>query len=112
MVEQPAVNRRVAGSSPASGANDQVTGKRNHGIQTISYYCPSAQWLVACPVFVKLRAMRYFVFCLCLGLTAPIFGAEIKINFSDFATGQTPTNFHSVLAGDGQPGEWKVIEDE
>ena len=56
--------------------------------------------------------MRYFVFCLWLGLTAPIFGAEIKIDFSDFATGQTPTDFHSVLAGSGQPGEWKVIEDE
>jgi len=56
--------------------------------------------------------MRYFVFCLWLGLTAPIFSAEIKIDFSDFATRQSPTNFHSVLAGSGQPGEWKVIEDE
>jgi hypothetical protein len=45
-------------------------------------------------------------------LTIPIFGAEIKIDFGDFATGQTPTNFHSALAGSGQPGEWKVIEDE
>jgi len=56
--------------------------------------------------------MRCFVFCLWLGLAAPIFGAEIKIDFSDFAAGQTPTGFHSVLAGSGQPGEWKVIEDE
>jgi hypothetical protein len=56
--------------------------------------------------------MRHFVFCLCLGLTVPIFGAEIKINFSDFTIGQTPTNFHNVLAGSGRPGEWKVIEDE
>jgi len=56
--------------------------------------------------------MRHFVFCLCLGLTSPIFGAEIKIDFSDFATGQTPTGFHSVLAGSGPPGEWKVIEEE
>jgi hypothetical protein len=56
--------------------------------------------------------MRYLVFCLWLGLTAPIFGAEIKIDFSDSATGQTPTGFHSALAGSGQPGEWKVIEDE
>jgi hypothetical protein len=72
----------------------------------------SAQWLVACAVFVKLRAMRHFVFCLWLGLIAPTFGAEIKINFSDFAIGQTPTGFHSVLAGSGQPGDWKVIEDE
>src|SRR5450755_3463700 len=56
--------------------------------------------------------MRCFIFCLWLGLTAPIFGAEIKIDFSDFAAGQTPTNFQSALAGSGQPGEWKVIEDE
>jgi hypothetical protein len=56
--------------------------------------------------------MRCFIFCLWLGLTAPVFGAEIKIDFSDFATGQTPTGFHSALAGTGQPGEWKVIEDE
>jgi len=56
--------------------------------------------------------MRHFVFCLWLGVTASISGAEIKIDFSNFATGQTPTGFHSVLAGDGQPGVWKVIEDE
>ena len=56
--------------------------------------------------------MRCFIFCLWLGLTAPSYGAEIKIDFSDFATGQTPTGFHSALAGTGQPGEWKVIEDE
>ncbi len=56
--------------------------------------------------------MRYFTFWLWLGLTAPIFGAEIKIDFSDFATGQSPTGFHSALAGSGQPGQWKVIEDE
>ena len=71
-----------------------------------------AQWLVARPAFVKLWAMRHFVFCLWLGLAAPILGAEIKIDFSDFATGQTPTGFHSVLAGSGQPGEWKIVEDE
>ena len=56
--------------------------------------------------------MRHFLFCLCLGLTVPVFGAELKIDFGDFATGQTPTNFHSVVAGSSQPGEWKVVEDE
>ncbi len=71
-----------------------------------------AQWLVAAPVFVKLSAMRCFVFCLWLGLAVPVLGAEIKINFSDFAAGQTPAGFHSALAGSGQPGEWKVIDDE
>jgi hypothetical protein len=56
--------------------------------------------------------MRCFIFCFWLGLTASISGAEIKINFSDFAAGQTPAGFHSALAGPEQPGEWKVIEDE
>ena len=56
--------------------------------------------------------MRCFVFCFWLGLTVPIPGAEIKIDFGDFATGQTPTGFYSALAGSGSPGEWKVIEDE
>ena len=38
--------------------------------------------------------------------------AEIKINFSDYAAGQTPTNFFSALAGEGRPGDWKIIMDE
>jgi len=54
--------------------------------------------------------MRCLICFLWLGLSAPIFGAEIKINFSDFAAGQSPAGFHSVLAGAGQPGDWKVIE--
>jgi len=56
--------------------------------------------------------MRPVVFCLCLSLAVPAFGAELQIVFSDFATGQMPTNFHSVVAGSGQPGDWKVIEAE
>ena len=40
------------------------------------------------------------------------FGAEIKIDFDDFTTGQSPANFHSALAGGGKPGEWKVVIDE
>ncbi|MGD0745536.1 MAG: family 16 glycoside hydrolase [Verrucomicrobiota bacterium] len=56
--------------------------------------------------------MRCFVFCFWVGLTAQILGAEIKIDFSDFATGQAPAGFHPALAGSGQPGQWKVIEDE
>jgi hypothetical protein len=35
--------------------------------------------------------------------------AEIKINFGDFSTGQTPTNFHNALAGAGKPGDWKIV---
>ena len=41
-----------------------------------------------------------------------VFGAEIKIDFSSFAEGSSPTNFHRALAGGGQPGEWKILMDE
>jgi hypothetical protein len=40
------------------------------------------------------------------------FGAEIKIDFGDFPPGQSPTNFHSALAGGGKPGEWKIVMDD
>jgi hypothetical protein len=56
--------------------------------------------------------MRYLVFCLGLALSVSVFGAEIKIDFSNFKIGQTPGGFHSVLAGSGPPGQWKVVEDE
>jgi hypothetical protein len=55
--------------------------------------------------------MLKFVFCFWLALAASAFGAEIKINFGDFAAGQTPTNFHSALAGGGKPGDWKIVMD-
>ena len=43
---------------------------------------------------------------------AAAFGAEIKIDFSGFADGSAPTNFHRALAGGGQPGDWKIVMDE
>jgi hypothetical protein len=72
-------------------------------------------FLSPAPFFDKLTAMRKFVFCCCLALAAVVpsaFGAEIKIDFSDFAEGSTPTNFHAALAGGGLPGEWKIVMDE
>src|SRR5476649_1988256 len=56
--------------------------------------------------------MRRFIFCFCFAAAASAFGAEIKINFDDFTSGQSPTNFHSALAGGGKPGEWKVVMDD
>jgi hypothetical protein len=35
--------------------------------------------------------------------------AEIKINFADFPAGKAPVNFHSALAGGGQPGSWRIM---
>ena len=56
--------------------------------------------------------MRKSFFGLCLALAVSASGAEIKIAFSDFTTGQSPTNFHNALAGTGQPGDWKIVTDE
>ncbi len=59
--------------------------------------------------FVTLRGMHKFLFGFWLALVLPAAGAEIKINFGDVATSQIPTNFHAVLGGGGQPGEWKIV---
>ena len=56
--------------------------------------------------------MRKFLFGFWLALAVSAAGAEIKIDFGDFAAGQTPTNFHAVLAGGGRPGEWTILMDE
>jgi hypothetical protein len=45
-------------------------------------------------------------------LAVSVFGAEIKIDFSDFSAGSAPTNFYRSLAGGGQPGDWKIVMDE
>ena len=62
--------------------------------------------------FVRLSAMRKIILGLCLALAVSASGAEIKIAFSDFTAGQSPTNFHNALAGAGQPGDWKIVTDE
>jgi hypothetical protein len=47
------------------------------------------------------------IFGLLLALAAP--GAEIQFNFSDTPVGQLPPKFEPLLAGQGAPGEWKVV---
>ncbi len=39
-------------------------------------------------------------------------GAEIHFNFGDYPEGVVPTNFQAVLAGGGQPGDWKILSTE
>lgn len=56
--------------------------------------------------------MRKLLFGLALTLALPALGAEIKINFSNFPTNEPPAGFHSVLAGGGKPGDWKIVRDE
>lgn len=55
--------------------------------------------------------MRYLLLCLGLALAATVFSAEIKIDFSEFPEGSSPTNFHAAVAGSGQPGDWKILLD-
>jgi hypothetical protein len=70
-----------------------------------------AQTLVVWPVFVTLRGMRKLFFGFALVLALPAFGAEIKMDFSDFTVNEPPAGFDSALAGGGKPGEWKIIMD-
>ena len=42
-------------------------------------------------------------------LALSVSGAEIQFNFNNYPEGTTPTNFQSVLAGDGLPGIWKIV---
>ncbi len=56
--------------------------------------------------------MRKLFFGLALASTLPVYGAEININFGNYPTNETPAGFHNTLAGDGQPGDWKIIMDE
>jgi 3-keto-disaccharide hydrolase len=56
--------------------------------------------------------MRKLCSAFALALALPVFGAEIKIDFSNFPTNTTPAGFHSALAGGGEPGDWKIVMDE
>src|ERR1035441_3985061 len=56
--------------------------------------------------------MRKSFLGLWLALAMSASGAEVTIHFSDFAPGQSPTNFHNALAGTGQPPDWKIVMDE
>ncbi|HEX4342113.1 MAG TPA: family 16 glycoside hydrolase [Verrucomicrobiae bacterium] len=50
--------------------------------------------------------------CICLALALPAVGAELKFDFSNDIVGQAPDGFRSTVAGQGNPGEWKVIMDD
>ena len=50
-----------------------------------------------------------WVFCLALALSAG--GAETHFDF-DGPAGTVPTNFVPLLAGQGQPGAWKILMEE
>jgi hypothetical protein len=48
-----------------------------------------------------------------LGLLAmPALAAEHKFDFSEMPENQTPPGFRSIVAGEGKPGDWRVIMDD
>jgi hypothetical protein len=57
-------------------------------------------------------AMRVFLWLCSVLLAGSAVGAELQFNFGDYSEGAVPTNFTSVVAGDGRPGVWKVVMDE
>jgi hypothetical protein len=48
------------------------------------------------------------VLAFCLNASA----AERRFQFHDYSPGQSPTGFRSTVAGQGDPGVWKIVEDE
>ncbi len=56
--------------------------------------------------------MRNLFLCLGLVLSLAASGKEITFNFGGLSAGSTPTNFVSALAGEGQPGDWKIVMDD
>jgi hypothetical protein len=53
-----------------------------------------------------------FVWTISLLLALSASGAELHFNFGDYAIGTVLTNFDSVVAGEGQPGQWSIVGDQ
>jgi hypothetical protein len=56
--------------------------------------------------------MRSFLVFTLAALTLPAWAAELQFDFSQFPVDQAPPGFRSVVAGQGKPGDWKLILDE
>ena len=56
--------------------------------------------------------MRIFMILAFAGCFLHARATELRFDFSCTPTGKTPTNFHSLAAGDGKPGDWRVELDE
>ena len=52
-------------------------------------------------------------FLLALALLAlPVAAAERKFDFGEVREGQTPPGFRSIVAGQGKPGDWRIVMDQ
>ncbi len=52
------------------------------------------------------------VLWLVLLLSLPVFAAERQFDFSDVPENRMPPGFRSLLMGEGQPGDWKIVLDQ
>ena len=71
-----------------------------------------AKLFCQCGGFCYAGVMRIFIWLASLLLAMAAAGAELHFSFGDYATGSTPTNFSSVVAGEGTPGTWKILSDD
>lgn len=55
--------------------------------------------------------MRLMLMCV-LGLAASLQAAERRFDFGAVPEGKLPPGFKSVLSGEGQRGDWKIVMDE
>jgi hypothetical protein len=56
--------------------------------------------------------MRCFLFGVCLLTAISTFGDERRFSFSNTPANQAPEGFRSLVAGQGKPGDWRVISNE
>jgi hypothetical protein len=64
--------------------------------------------------FANVRQMLRVLYGLLLAVffAAPSRAEERVIDFSQYSVGKTPPGFRSALAGQGKPGDWRVILDK
>jgi Domain of Unknown Function (DUF1080) len=68
--------------------------------------CHPGRYLIA-----RCQMRSHFLWALAL-LTLPLAAAERKFDFSEVREGQIPPGFRSTVAGQGKPGDWKVLMDQ
>jgi hypothetical protein len=56
--------------------------------------------------------MRIFIWLLSVALAGRVVGAELQFNFGELAASGALTNFQAALLGGGQPGAWKILQDQ
>lgn len=68
--------------------------------------------LSVCLFLVRCGIMRSLFFCAVALAAMPLVAAERAFEFSDYPLERTPPGFRSTVAGQGQPGDWKIILDD